>query len=197
MDEYEKNRGTSLLDSMGNMKYLVFALVVIFILLLFFWLTANNEEADNGAEEDGQNEEVQDETDEEEQIEEETKEEDEEKEEGGATDDGEDNIEIDDQEAGDTVFVSDMDLTESRWVVIHEDKDGELGNILGARLFPESATEGNVDLLRETEEGKSYYAVLYMVAERENDEGRRFDTNRDVPLIKEEGEMKKILFSVE
>ncbi|MGM0629297.1 MAG: DUF7282 domain-containing protein [Patescibacteria group bacterium] len=196
MDGYEKNQGSSFLDSMGSMKYLVFALVTILILLFFFWVTASDEEANREGEEVDPAEENQEEqeTDEEQEMDEAN---DQEESDQDLSKDEEDSIEVADQEAGDAVFVSDMDLTESRWIVVHEDRDGELGNILGARLFPATANDGSVNLLRETEEGKSYYAVLYKVAEREKDKGRRFDASRDVPLIKEGGEMKKVLFSVE
>lgn len=108
----------------------------------------------------------------------------------------EDVLMVNDQEAGDSVIISNMTLTENRWVVIHEDIEGEPGNILGARLFFKNDTEGEVELLRETEADNMYYAILYMVAERERDQDRRFDIVRDLPLVKEDdGDMITIPFN--
>ena len=107
----------------------------------------------------------------------------------------EDMISVSDQDAGDKVIVSEMSLSESRWVVIHEYLDGDLGNILGARLFFEGDIEGEVELLRGTEAGGKYFAVLYMLAERESDRNRQFDRVRDLPLVKEGSQMEKIFFN--
>ncbi len=97
-----------------------------------------------------------------------------------------DKLLIRDQEAGDVVLVSELKLADSRWVVIHEDADGEPGNILGARLFSADETTGEVELLRGTEEGELYHAILYKVAERETGQDRLFDSNIDLPLANEE-----------
>ena len=98
-----------------------------------------------------------------------------------------DHIEVHDQEAGSSVYVSALSLSDPRWVVIHEDQAGEPGNILGARLFSVDQEDGEVSLLRSTESGNTYHAILYMVADRDRDQGRRFDTDRDLPLIEEDG----------
>ncbi len=92
-----------------------------------------------------------------------------------------------DQEAGERVFVYEVSITEPRWVVIHENLNGEIGNILGARFFSEKESEGWVRLLRNTEPENTYYAALYQVDERMKDRGRVFDMERDLPLIDEEG----------
>ena len=191
MDEYDKKGNVSFLGSMGNLRYFVFALIAIIVILGLFWVIGNREGDTEPLQEDQEASEEREEADVEEEVseDEETIHEEEESE-------HEDVIEVLDQERGDSVFVSSMNLTDNRWIVIHEDREGELGNILGARLFTEDATEGEVGLLRNTEEGKDYHAVLYMVAEREEEVGRQFDTKRDVPLIKDGGEVKKVIFSV-
>ncbi|MFP4539770.1 MAG: hypothetical protein ACLFNN_02420 [Candidatus Paceibacterota bacterium] len=105
-----------------------------------------------------------------------------------------DKVTVEDQKAGNTVKISELSLSEDRWVVVREDREGELGNILGAKLFSKDDTEGQMELLRETEAEKEYKVILYMVAEREKDRDRRFDTARDMPLIKEEGETVSVSF---
>ena len=163
----------------GISRFSVIALIVI-LLFAVFVIFKNEAEAPTSAE------------DEEEQLfEEETEETD-----GETGSVHEDTLKVIDQEAGGSVLVSEMSLTESRWVVIHEDLDGEPGNILGARLFFEGDTEGEVSLLRNTSEGGKYYAILYMVAEREKDQDRRFDIVRDLPLVKEDnGDMVTVPFN--
>ncbi len=106
-----------------------------------------------------------------------------------------DSLTIEDQDAGNSVLVSNLSLSEKRWVVIHEETNGKPGNILGARLFFENDTDGEVDLLRETKENSKYYAILYKVAERDKEQDRIFDTDRDLPLVKENGEMKTVVFN--
>ncbi len=96
-----------------------------------------------------------------------------------------DRIHIPDQEAGERVLISEMFLNESRWIVIHEDSDGEPGNILGAGLFGREETTGRVELLRSTVSGEPYHAVIYVVADREEDRDRLFDTELDTPLVSE------------
>lgn len=70
-------------------------------------------------------------------------------------------IEVKDQAAGINVFITRVGLTHTGWVAIHEDRDGDLGNILGAKLFETGVSQGSVPLLRETATKKTYYAVLY------------------------------------
>ena len=63
------------------------------------------------------------------------------------------------------------------WVVIHEIKEGELGNALGAQFFGEGSWSGTVSLLRNTVVGNTYAAVLY------GDNGdKQFTLESDKPL---------------
>jgi len=87
-------------------------------------------------------------------------------------------IVVKDQPAGFKVIVDSVSLENVGWVAIHEDRDGELGNILGAYRFENGTHSGEVELLRNTVEGGTYYAVIY------NDDGdREFDHKKDVPLV--------------
>lgn len=91
---------------------------------------------------------------------------------------GKNAVAVDDQDAGSTATIRMVVLDEEGWVVIHEDWNGVPGNILGARRL--SAGEHQaivVDLLRSTENGKVYYAMLHR-----DDGDRAFAHTRDLPL---------------
>jgi hypothetical protein len=91
------------------------------------------------------------------------------------------NVIVSDQNAGLLVLLDKVSLEGSGWVAIHEDNNGVLGNILGAQLFDAGiATNGTVSLLRTTEPGKTYYAVVYT-----DDGDRMFDRTKDVRLSKD------------
>ncbi len=76
---------------------------------------------------------------------------------------GEYSLVVADQKAGFSVIMSMVLLSQSGWVAIHEEGEmGGVGNILGARRFSEGKYFGSaIDLLRETEGEKNYYAVLH------------------------------------
>lgn len=83
-----------------------------------------------------------------------------------------------DQTAGLSVGMSMVSLSQDGWIAIHEKtEDGDMGNILGARRFLEGKYFGSViDLLRGTESGKTYYAVLHI-----DDGDSIFDFETEVP----------------
>ena len=86
-------------------------------------------------------------------------------------------IEVDDQKIGSTVSIKSVKFERAGWVAIHDDLDGTPGNILGAAWFPSGENSGAVELLRNTENGKTYFAMLH------NDDGdKKFDNKIDVPL---------------
>ena len=83
-----------------------------------------------------------------------------------------------DQEAGGEVKLQSVSFDQAGWVVIHElISDGSLGNALGAQRFDAGTSSGEVNLLRVTEAGSTYAAVLY----RDNGD-RRFDLDLDLPI---------------
>ena len=76
-------------------------------------------------------------------------------------------------------------LDRTGWIVVREDVDGNIGNILGARLSdPGGFVGGEVKLLRNTEPGKVYYVLLYA-----DDGNRAFDIATDLPMTDEQGEL--------
>ena len=87
-----------------------------------------------------------------------------------------------DQSAGGVVYVSQLVFTAESWVAIREDSNGDLGNILGARRYPAGTHTGAVELLRDTEPGQTYYAVVYV-----DDGDKDFDHKKDVLLTDKEG----------
>ncbi len=84
-----------------------------------------------------------------------------------------------DQAPGMQVTLTAVSLEHAGWAVIHEDKSGKPGSILGAqRLDGGSHSNVVVDLLRATTAGGTYYAMLH------SDNGdRTFDYKIDVPLV--------------
>lgn len=86
------------------------------------------------------------------------------------------------QESGNLVVVTEAEVLEPTWVAIHEDVDGKPANILGAQLFDAGTHSGTVALLRNTEPGHKYYAILY------KDNGDRvFDYTIDLPVERASG----------
>jgi hypothetical protein len=100
---------------------------------------------------------------------------------------------VDDQVAGKTVLVDMIVFKRPGWVAIHDDLNGTPGRILGARVFDiGTTTEGIVELLRGTEGGKSYFAMLH------DDDGKykQFDPQTDKPLLDKDGKPIMVLFQV-
>ncbi len=89
------------------------------------------------------------------------------------------------QVAGKSVIVSKVKLSATSWVAVHEDRAGELGNVLGARRFAQGEYQNSlVPLLRGTTSGQKYYVGIY----KENGDGK-FDRKTDTLLHGEDGEM--------
>lgn len=85
------------------------------------------------------------------------------------------------QKAGASVAFSTV-LNEAGWVVVHEDRAGQPGNILGAQWLPKGTHAGTVTLLRNTEVGKTYHVVLYA-----DDGDREFEVHGEAKLVVENG----------
>ncbi|TSC78972.1 MAG: hypothetical protein G01um101433_32 [Parcubacteria group bacterium Gr01-1014_33] len=95
---------------------------------------------------------------------------------------GKNSVSVSDQVQGHTVKVESVSLEKTAWVVIHEDREGKPGNILGAHRFPAGSGSGEVELLRDTAEGKVYYAMIHT-----DDGDGTFDYKKDVPLAGSSG----------
>ncbi len=71
-------------------------------------------------------------------------------------------IAVKNQPAGSSVALTDVDAAEVIWLAVREDKDGKLGNILGARKVPAGAGQTvAIELLRPTVVGSTYHVVVY------------------------------------
>ncbi|MBI1975493.1 MAG: hypothetical protein HYS59_00650 [Candidatus Vogelbacteria bacterium] len=91
-------------------------------------------------------------------------------------------VETLDQPAGSLVIVKRASLARPGWVVIHEDRAGIPGNVLGAALFDRGASMGTVELLRATVSGGLYYAMLH-----DDDGDHLFELKQDLPLRATDG----------
>ncbi|MBI3420722.1 MAG: hypothetical protein HY006_01540 [Candidatus Sungbacteria bacterium] len=102
---------------------------------------------------------------------------------GQASMSGENNtLMINDQTPGNKVVITNVALEKTSWVVIHDEKAGKPGNILGAQRFPAGVRTGAVDLLRETVADKTYYAMLHT-----DSGGPQFNAINDMPLKNQNG----------
>jgi len=96
------------------------------------------------------------------------------------------------QLAGDKVIISSVELENDSWIAINEKVNGELGNILGALWLPAGKhSDVEVELLRSTESGKSYFAVI-----RSDNGDKEFDHEIDLPLEDENGNILVSSFEV-
>lgn len=99
---------------------------------------------------------------------------------------GENIFVIVEQPAGNTVVVSMASLAISGWVAVHESgANGELGNILGARRLDAGNYFGeSIPLLRDTVEGRIYFAVLH-----EDNGDAEFDYSNEKPVRDTSGDL--------
>lgn len=99
-------------------------------------------------------------------------------------------VSVEDQKPGNNVIVESLTFAVTGWAVIHDDNNGKPGHILGAHRFNVGTYTGqNVELLKGTEEGKVYYAMLHA-----DDGDRQFDYRVDLPLKDETGNMVMMRF---
>lgn len=106
---------------------------------------------------------------------------------------GNGSISVSDQAAGVVVELGEIEYpTTDGWIVIHDDVAGELGNALGASRYSTEVglLPATVELLRSTESGSTYHAVLYS----ENGD-RVFDLDDDRPLTTSAGRMIEAVFT--
>lgn len=83
-----------------------------------------------------------------------------------------------DQGAGSVATVASVETDVSAWVVVREDRNGVVGNILGASRIDSGASNNIVIyLLVPTVAGETYRIVLF-----KDDGDRKFDYQVDVPL---------------
>lgn len=93
------------------------------------------------------------------------------------------------QLAGRNARVTSVTLDREGWVVIHEEKEGRPGAILGAAWLPAGSHENvEVNLLRGMEAGKRYYAMLHHEV-NDGSESHLFDLEKDLPMQDAEGKI--------
>ena len=86
-------------------------------------------------------------------------------------------VSVSDQLAGFAVQIDRATLAEDGWIVIAEDVEGEPAYLLGASRRDAGTYENvDVELLRNTEEGNTYYAVIY-----KDDGDKQFDNKKIRP----------------
>ena len=87
-------------------------------------------------------------------------------------------LSVEDQAAGSSVTVTGLDVAETHWVAVYEEEEGAPGWILGARRVHAGDTFANVELLRPTVSGKTYYVAIL------GDDGEdTFDRKSDLPPL--------------
>lgn len=92
------------------------------------------------------------------------------------------NMTVNTQPAAVTVSIAEASLGEAMWIVIHEDENGDLGNILGALwLTAGTHTDKEVELLRGTVGGNAYHAVFH----EDKGEAKKFNLKEDLPLVED------------
>lgn len=98
------------------------------------------------------------------------------------------------QLAGRSASVSAVALDREGWVVIHEDNEGAPGAILGAAWLPAGSHENvEINLLRGTEAGRRYYAMLHHEI-NDGSENHLFNLEKDLPMQDARGNLIMISF---
>ena len=93
-------------------------------------------------------------------------------------------ITVNNQAAGSAVTVGSATLSTNGWIVVHEERNGFIGNALGAKR-KDAGTHQNIviPLLRDTQENTRYWIVLYS-----DDGDKQFNLAADFPLRNTENE---------
>jgi len=88
------------------------------------------------------------------------------------------------QAAGSNVVVTNVEMPEDGWLVVHEVSDGHVGNALGAARRDKGSYDSvNIELLRGTTPGSEYMVVLYA------DNGNKvFELKTDLPVVNTNGD---------
>ena len=93
-------------------------------------------------------------------------------------------VALSDQSAGSQVALAKVVFDRIGWIAIYEDNEGAPGRILGAQIFDKGENAGVVELLRPTEVGMTYYAIMH------SDSGdRRFDLADDPQMAGPSGKV--------
>lgn len=101
-------------------------------------------------------------------------------------------ITLSNQIPGEVVLISEVTMPEQGWVAVHDDNEGEPGNILGAYFLPAGTHKSQmIPLLRAITDDNSYLIVIH------GDNGDRvFDYKADTPILNTNGQIETAVFSV-
>lgn len=69
-------------------------------------------------------------------------------------------LSVDDQTAGNVVAVSNLDIKDSNWIAVYDEREGQPGYIMGATRVRAGDTAAKVELLRSTLKGEKYYVGI-------------------------------------
>jgi hypothetical protein len=87
-------------------------------------------------------------------------------------------LNVQDQLAGNSVTVDSLDIKDSNWIAVYDDRDGQPGYIMGAKRVRAGDTSAKIDLLRPTVQGQKYYVGIL------NDDGSEdFNRQTDLPPL--------------
>lgn len=100
-------------------------------------------------------------------------------------------VSVADQKAGGIVYASQLVFEKESWLAIREQVDGQIGNILGAQRYPAGTHTGVVKLLRDTNPGRTYYAVIFI-----DDGDGKFDFKKDAKLTDTQGSVVTTIFKI-
>ena len=107
---------------------------------------------------------------------------------GGATTEV-NRVVMSDQYPGNVVFLSSVQLANGGWVVVHADKNGQPGEVIGSAYFEKGINPGKITLTKPTVEGGIYYAMLHS-----DDGDKKFDLAKDLPIKDSKGNIIMKLF---
>lgn len=93
---------------------------------------------------------------------------------------------------GEVVLISDVTMDEAGWVAVHDNNNGQPGNILGAYYLPAGTyTNQMVPLLRGVVDGNSYLVVIH-----QDDGDKVFDYKIDTPITNAKDQLETANFAV-
>jgi len=87
-------------------------------------------------------------------------------------------VSVDDQKAGNLVFIKHTETSKPTWITIREILNGSIGNIIGAGMVTAVTDDVPVTLLRPTKAGEKYAVFLY----QDNGNGK-FDFKTDLLVL--------------
>ena len=101
-------------------------------------------------------------------------------------------IVVTNQIPGEVVLVAEVTMNKAGWVAVHDNNNGQPGNILGAGYLPAGTyTNQMIPLLRGVVDGSSYLVVIH-----KDDGDKVFDYKIDTPVITAKGQLETANFIV-